>query len=78
MSQQTYQQLYIQFKESKTLPIDYAPWESESCITDDVMRDKKITLKLLGCSSAGHSVTGVKLQAKAVRLCSGTPAHEQR
>lgn len=40
---------HVQFKESKTLAIDYAPWECESCITDDVMRDKKITLKLLGC-----------------------------
>lgn len=46
ISQWMYQQLYVQFKESKTLPTDYAPWENESCITDDVMRDKKNHFKI--------------------------------
>lgn len=63
-------------KESKTLSTDYAPWECEFCITNDVMRDKKNHFKIARMSylSAADFVTGVKLQAKAVRLCSGDPS----
>lgn len=43
-----FQQLYAQFKERKTLPTDYASWECESCITDDVMGEKKTTLNFPG------------------------------